>query len=61
MGNRNRRPSTCRHCDMVEAFRLAQDSDIRRIDTACRDEDARPVSFREWLTFYPWGDVEPAA
>jgi hypothetical protein len=46
---------------MVEAFRLAQDSDIRAIDTAGRDETAQPISFRQWLRHYPWVDLEPAA
>jgi hypothetical protein len=62
LGNRSRTPATCRHCEMVEDFRLAQDTDVRRIDVACRDEDARPVTFRQWLTFYEWTTwEEPAA
>jgi len=39
---------------MVEGFRLAQDADIRRIEVAGQDEDARPVTFRTWLAFYEW-------
>jgi hypothetical protein len=47
---------------MVEEFRLAQDADLRRIDVAARDEDAQPVTFRAWLTFYGWvPQDEPAA
>lgn len=62
LGNRSRTTATCRHCEMVEEFRLAQDADIRRIDVACRDEDAQPVAFREWLRHYPWTtEQEPAA
>lgn len=43
---------------MVEEFRLAQDADLRRLDVAGRDEDAQPVTFRAWLTFYGWDSWE---
>jgi hypothetical protein len=61
LANRGRHSGTCRHCDMVEAFYLAQDADIRRIEVAAADEDARPITFREWLRRYEWLDLEPAA
>lgn len=54
LANRDRTPVTCRHCDMVEDFYLAQDADIRRIEVCGQDEDARPVTFREWLVRYEW-------
>lgn len=60
LGNRGRHAANCRHCVMVEEFRLAQDADIRRLDVAGRDEDARPVEFRAWLRWYGW-DREPDA
>lgn len=49
LANQGRRAGTCRHCDMVEDFYLAQDADIRRIEVSGQDEDARPITFREWL------------
>lgn len=52
--NHDRHSGNCRHCDMVESFLLAQDSDIRRIEVAAQDEDARPISFREWLRRFEW-------
>lgn len=39
---------------MVENFYLAQDADIRRIEVCGQDEDARPVTFREWLIRFAW-------
>jgi hypothetical protein len=52
--NLGRHSGNCRHCEMVESFRLAQDSDIRRLDVAAADEDARPVTFCEWLARFEW-------
>jgi hypothetical protein len=60
LANLPRHSGTCRHCEMVEGWRLAADSDLRRIEVAGQDEDARPVTFREWLTFYEW-EVDPDA
>lgn len=49
LGNRGRNPTNCRHCESVDAWRLAQDSDIRAIEVAASDEDRRAIPFREWL------------
>lgn len=60
VANRGRHSGNCRHCEMVEGYHLARDADIRRIDVAGRDEDARPVTFGEWLRWYWYDrDVEP--
>jgi hypothetical protein len=54
LGNRDRHSGTCAHCDMVEGYHLARDADVRRIEVSGQDEDARAVTFREWLTRYEW-------
>ncbi len=62
LGNRDRHSGTCRHCEMVEGWRLAADADLRRIEVAGQDEDARPITFRAWLESYEWTpQEEPAA
>jgi hypothetical protein len=41
----------CRHCQLVEAYRLERDSQVRYGESlACGDEDYRPVTFKAWLT-----------
>ena len=61
LATRDRRPGTCRHCDVVESYRLARDSDIREnIEIAAGDE-RHPITFREFIEgwrYEPW-DVEP--
>lgn len=52
-----RRFAGCRHCDVVESWRLTVEAAKVALDVACRDEDARPPTFREFLTGYrfePW-------
>ncbi len=40
----------CRHCQLVEGYRLARDTELRHAESlACGDEDYRPVTFRQWL------------
>jgi hypothetical protein len=41
----------CRHCQLVEAYRLERDTQVRYGESlACGDEDYRPVTFKAWLT-----------
>jgi hypothetical protein len=47
----------CRHCAMVELYRLARDTAIREKEVACGDEDAFVPTLKWWLTNYQW---EPA-
>jgi hypothetical protein len=54
--HRHRAPSTCRHCDMVEGYRLARNAQVQAREVAAADEDARPVVFRDWLQGYAWGE-----
>lgn len=49
MGNADRRPDNCAHCVEVRDWRLQQDADVRAIEVPAQDEDARPMSFRQWL------------
>lgn len=42
----------CRHCDMVQLYRLERDHQLRTREVACADEDLRLVTFREWLQLY---------
>lgn len=53
-GHRYRTPSTSRHAEMVEAYRLQRDAQVRAREVAAADEDAVPVTFREWLEGYEW-------
>lgn len=47
---RERHGPDCRHCQLVEAYRLARDSEVRYGESlACGDEDYRPVTFKEFL------------
>jgi hypothetical protein len=39
----------CRHCAMVELYRLARDTVIRESDVACGDEDAFVPTLKWWL------------
>lgn len=40
----------CKHCQLVEAYRLERDSQVRHAESlACGDEDFRPITFKEWL------------
>lgn len=62
-GRRARRPHRpgCRHCSMVEDYRLTRDAEIRVIETTARDENARPVVFKEWLCAFVWErDPDPS-
>lgn len=52
-GHRARRPDN-RHRDLVLGYRLARDADVQRIEVSGRDEDARAVTFREWLEGGGW-------
>lgn len=51
-GLRRPHPRHCRHCSMVELYRLERDTQIQRYEVACADEDMRPVTFKEWLQVY---------
>ena len=39
----------CRHCAMVELYRLARDTAIRAKEVACGDEDAFVPTLKWWL------------
>lgn len=60
---RRRRPHLwpCRHCVMVEDYRLTRDSQLRLAEGAHRqDEDyPRPITFKEWLRAFEW-ERDPA-
>lgn len=57
-GLRKPHPRHCRHCSMVEDYRLTRDSMIRAREVACADEDLVPVTFKEWLMSYRY-EQEP--
>lgn len=61
LANRDRRPGSCRHCDMVRDYHLVIDAQLRRIEVAARDENARLTTFREWLIRFEWEPRELAA
>lgn len=60
VANCRRSPSTCRHCAMVEAYRLARDADVRAREVPAADEERHVWTFREWLAKYEW-ECEPEA
>ena len=47
-----RRFAGCRHCDVVEAWRLTVEAAKVALDVAGRDERDRPPTFGEFLTGY---------
>lgn len=64
VANRGRTPSTCRHCDMVEAYHLQRDAELQQIEVAAQDEDRRPVTFREFIEgweYESWTDPQTEA
>lgn len=63
LGNRGRDVTTCRHCDMVEGYRLARYAEEQAAETIGDglDEDwrSRSITFRRWLEGRPlerWDD-----
>lgn len=42
---RGRRPTPCRHCDMVDDYYLARQNDLQR-------EVEMPMLFKRWLKYY---------
>lgn len=54
LGNQVRRPSTCRHCEMVQAYRLLVDAVLRAREVPAGDEDLAAPPFRDWLRGYAW-------
>lgn len=48
-------PSCCRHCAMVEWYRLERAHQEQLAENELRqDEDFRPVTFRQWLESFQW-------
>lgn len=47
---RRRHGPDCRHCQLVEAYRLERDTQVRYAESlACGDEEYRPLTFKAWL------------
>ena len=52
-----RRPHAwaCRHCDMVDDYRLAREADVQAAEGVHRqDEDFHAVTFKQWLQVFEW-------
>jgi hypothetical protein len=60
LANRGRNPSNCRHCDVVESYRLARDSDIRENVEIAGGDERPPITFRAFIegyTYEDWSEV----
>jgi hypothetical protein len=48
----------CRHCDMVEDYRLNREAQLQLAEGVFRqDEDYRLTTFKEWLQAFEWDSV----
>ncbi len=57
---RARRPHTwpCRHCDMVDDYRLNRENEAQLAEGRFRqDEDYRLTTFKRWLQSFEWDSV----
>lgn len=61
-GTRKPHPPGCRHCDMVESYRIQRETEIRLYETVEHmDSGKRPVTFKEWLCAYRYETPEDYA
>ena len=49
----------CRHCAMVELYRLARDTAMREKEVACGDEDTFVPTLKWRFTNYHWESAQP--
>lgn len=50
---------TCRHCDMVDDYRLTRQAQLQHAEGLHRqDQDYRAVVFKDWLRHFQW-ETEP--
>lgn len=60
LANRDRRPVSCRHCEMVDEYQVERERQETALEDGERDERAaeRVIVFRDWLRHYPWPSAE---
>ena len=50
----------CRHCDMVEDYRLHREAQLQLAEGVFRqDEDYRLATFKDWLRTFEWPHHDP--
>lgn len=62
-GGRGSRPHRwpCRHCDMVDDYRLNREAQIQLAEGVFRqDEDYQLDTFKDWLRTFEWPRYDPA-
>lgn len=50
---KGRRPSGCRHCDMVDDYRLTREAQEAYRDWRNENADSS-ITFKEWLRKFQW-------
>lgn len=61
LGNRGRNGATCEHCAVVESWRELVAAEVVALEVACADEDARPTTYKSFLTNHRYSNADEEA